>query len=394
MKAVVLAAGEGKRLRPFTETMPKVMLPVANKPIIEYVFDAIKNTLIDEVIVVVGYKKEVIMEYFKDYKDVKITYVVQDKQLGTGHALLQSKKHIKNDFIVIPGDNIIDKNSIEKLLYEESKYALLVKEHSCPSKYGVIYRENNSLKRIVEKPKSLVGKFISTGIYKFPNSIFTYLKDSINNGNFGIPSTIQTLLDQNKIIKTVEADQWMDIVYPWDLININEIIMSGISDSIGGIIEKGVVIKGSVSIGKDTIVYPGCCIMGPVIIGKNCEIGPNVCIFPSTAIADNVVINSFCEIRNSLIFDDSNISSHSIISQSIIGRGNIIGNNLSSSPGDAIVEVDNELVKMENMGSMIGEHCKIGNNVILEPGIIIGKNCKIASMKNINKNIPTEGLVI
>jgi hypothetical protein len=98
MKAVILAAGEGKRLRPFTETMPKVMLPVANKPVLEYVFDAVRKSGIDEIIVVVGYKKEVIMEYFKEYKDVKITYVTQVKQLGTAHALLQAKKNIKDSF--------------------------------------------------------------------------------------------------------------------------------------------------------------------------------------------------------------------------------------------------------------------------------------------------------
>ena len=95
MKAVILAAGEGKRLRPFTETMPKVMLPVANKPILEYIIDAAKKSGIDEIIIVVGYKKEVIMDYFKNYEDMKITYVVQNKQLGTAHALLKAKKHIK-----------------------------------------------------------------------------------------------------------------------------------------------------------------------------------------------------------------------------------------------------------------------------------------------------------
>ena len=116
MKAVILAAGEGKRLRPFTETMPKVMLPVANKPMLEYVFDAVKKSGIDEIVVVVGYKKEVIMDYFKDYEDVTITYVTQGKQLGTAHALLQAKKYIKDSFIVLAGDNIIDQSSISRLI--------------------------------------------------------------------------------------------------------------------------------------------------------------------------------------------------------------------------------------------------------------------------------------
>jgi NDP-sugar pyrophosphorylase family protein len=161
-KAVILAAGEGKRLRPFTETMPKVMLPVANKPLLEYVFDATRKSGINEIIVVVGYKKEVIMEHFKDYKNVKITYVIQDRQLGTAHALLQAKKHIKDSFIVLAGDNIIDPGSISKLIKDHSEYSLLIKEHPHTSKYGVVFVENRNISKIVEKPKEDVGKYIST----------------------------------------------------------------------------------------------------------------------------------------------------------------------------------------------------------------------------------------
>ena len=105
------------------------MLPVANKPILEYVIDAVKNSGITEIIIVVGYKKEVIMEYFKDYKNAKISYVIQDKQLGTAHALLQAKDHIKDPFIVLSGDNIIDRKSIQKLIKDKSKYSILIKEN-------------------------------------------------------------------------------------------------------------------------------------------------------------------------------------------------------------------------------------------------------------------------
>jgi len=101
MKAVILAAGEGKRLRPFTETLPKVMLPVANKPVLEYVIDSVKKSGLKEIVLVVGYKKEVIMEYFKDYKGIKISYVTQEKQLGTAHALLQAKNSVNETFIVL-----------------------------------------------------------------------------------------------------------------------------------------------------------------------------------------------------------------------------------------------------------------------------------------------------
>jgi len=394
MKAVILAAGEGKRLRPFTETMPKVMIPVANKPILEYVVDAVKNSGIDEIILVVGYKKEVIMEYFEDYEDVKITYVVQDKQLGTSHALMQAEGHIQDSFIVLSGDNIIDQRSISKLIKNESKYSVLIKKHSYPSKYGAVFVEKNILKKIVEKPKEETAGFISTGIYKLPSSVFEIVEDLSSQGVYALSSVIQTLLDQGQMVGTVTADLWMDVVYPWDLIHVNEAVIQNTPVSTGGIIEKGVVIKGHVSVGNDTKIYSGCYIVGPVVIGDGCEIGPNVCIFPSTVIGNNSVVNPFSEIRNSVIMGGVHIGSNSFISHSIVGRGSIIGNNFSSTLGKATVEIEEEFKKLENIGSIIGEDCTIGSHVVIEPGMMLGRRCKISPMKRIANNVSSESKVM
>jgi UDP-N-acetylglucosamine diphosphorylase/glucosamine-1-phosphate N-acetyltransferase len=394
-KAVILAAGEGKRLRPFTETMPKVMLPVANKPLLEYVFDATRKSGIDEIVVVVGYKKEVIMEYFKDYKDVKITYVTQDRQLGTAHALLQAKKHIKDSFIVLAGDNIIDPGSIAKLLKDQSEYSLLIKEHPHPSKYGVVFIENRSIRRIVEKPKEDVGKYISTGIYKLPRSVFTDIEQCTSEGAHALSSVIQSLVDKGKHINTILAKSWMDIVYPWDLITVNEVMIQGTEASTSGVIEKGVTLKGSVSVGKDTKIYSGCYIVGPIVIGDSCEIGPHACIFPSTSIGNNTVVHPFSEIRSSVIMDDVHIASNSHISHSVIGKGCILGDTFSTIIGKTMIEVDNEYKKLETpIGAMIGEDCKIESHVVVDPGKIIGRKCRISSMKHIIKNIPSESKVM
>jgi len=390
MKAVILAAGEGKRLRPFTETMPKVMLPVANKPVLEYVVDAVKNSGISDIIIVVGYKKEVIMEYFKNYDGVKITYVVQEKQLGTAHALLQAKKHLKGPFIVLSGDNIIDQNSILKLINDPSKYAILIKEHSHPSKYGVVFIEKNKLKKIVEKPKEETGKFISTGVYKLSNTVFNDVEKLASEGIYALSSVAQSIVDRGEEIRTITTNSWMDIVYPWDLIRVNEAMIHKSSASTAGTIEKGVVMKGAVSIGKDTTIYSGCYIVGPVVIGESCEIGPNACIFPSTTIGDNTVVHPFNEIRNSVIMNDVHIASHSTISHSVIGMGTRIDNNFSTNPGEATVEIEQEFKKLKDIGVMIGEDSIIGDGVATEPGIIIGRRCKVSSLNRITKNIPSK----
>ncbi len=394
-KAVILAAGEGKRLRPFTETMPKVMLPIANKPMLEYVFDAVRKSGIEEIIVVVGYKKEVIMEYFKNYKNIKITYVTQDRQLGTAHALLQAKKYIKDSFIVLAGDNIIDPESITKLLKDKSEYSLLIEEHPHPSKYGVVFVENRGIRRIVEKPKEDIGKYISTGIYKLPCSVFTDIEQCTSEGAHALSSIIQSLVDKGKHINTIFAKSWMDIVYPWDLISVNEVMLQGTSQSTSGVIEKGVTIKGSVSVGKDTRIYSGCYIVGPVVIGESCEIGPNVCIFPSTSIGNNTVIHSFSELRSSVLMNDVHIASNSHISHSVIGKGCIIGNNFSTIAGKTTIEIENEFKRLEiPIGAIVGEDCIIESHVVVDPGKIIGRKCKISPMKHIIKNIPSDSKVM
>jgi glucose-1-phosphate thymidylyltransferase len=394
MKAVILAAGEGRRLRPFTETMPKVMLPVANKPILEYVIDAVKKSGISEIILVVGYKKEVIMEYFKSYKNIKITYATQDKQLGTAHALLQAKKYIKGSFIVLSGDNIIDKKSILNLIKDKSEYSMLIKENPHPSKYGVVFIEKGKLKEIVEKPRDEVGKFISTGIYKFPNSIFSEIRRSSSEGIYGLSSVIQSIIEKGETINTITADLWADIVYPWDLIYLNEAMINETSSSVSGVIEKGVTIKGDVSVGKDSTIHSGCYIVGPVVVGDGCEIGPNACIFPSTSIGNNSVVHPFSQVRNSVIMDGVHVGSNSFIKNSIIGRGSTIENNFSSVDGNSIVEIDGEFKKLENVGVMVGEDCSIGSNVVVDPGKIIGRKCKIAPLKRIIDTVPSGSKVM
>ena len=121
MKAIILAAGEGLRCRPLTLTRSKVMLPIANRPILEHVIDSLEKNGINEIILVVGYEKERIMDYFQDGLNfgVKIKYVEQKAQLGTAHAIEQAKKLIDPDdsgFLVLNGDNLVEPKTIADLL--------------------------------------------------------------------------------------------------------------------------------------------------------------------------------------------------------------------------------------------------------------------------------------
>jgi glucose-1-phosphate thymidylyltransferase len=130
------------------------------------------------------------------------------------------------------------------------------------------------------------------------------------------------------------------------------------------------------------------------MIGEGCEIGPNACIFPSTTIGNISVVHPFSQVRNTVIMDDVHLGSNSHLKNSIIGRGTIIDNNFSSINGTSIIETDGEFKKLENIGAMIGEDCTIGSHVVIEPGKIIGRKCKIRSMKRIIENISSNSKVM
>ncbi len=181
MQAIILAAGEGTRLRPFTMSKPKVMLPIGNKPILAYVVKALVEKDLKDIIMVVGYRKERIMSFFGDGSKfgAKITYVVQEKQLGTAHALLYVKKLVKEDFVLVAGDNIIDKETVSRIIQHDKNPSVLVTESELPSKYGVITVENDRVSSIIEKPERKIGNIINTGVYHFNKDIFNMVEEEV-----------------------------------------------------------------------------------------------------------------------------------------------------------------------------------------------------------------------
>ena len=396
MIGVILAAGEGNRLRPFTEDMPKVMLPVGNKPIVEYLIESLRRCGIREIVLVVGYKRERIMEYFGDGKgwNMNIKYVFQDKQIGTGHALLQAEKHVEGEeFLVLPGDNIIDSESL-RLLIESESPSIMVEKSDSPSKYGVVDVDGEIVRKILEKPSIEERAIVSTGVYRLKKEIFDVLKNLVRDGRNRLTDAINEIAKEEKIRAVKGKGRWKDAVYPWDLLTINADVLHELAGSISGKIERNVTIKGPVQIGEDTIIHPNCYIRGPVVIGKGCEIGPNVCILPSTSIGDDVTVHPFTEIRNSIVMNDVSIGSNSFIENSVIGEGCVISSHFSTLVGEGSIEVEDGFHQVDDIGGFVGGGCMIDSMVTLEPGTIVGKGCKISSLKILRGRLDSGSRVV
>jgi UDP-N-acetylglucosamine diphosphorylase/glucosamine-1-phosphate N-acetyltransferase len=389
-QAVILAAGEGQRLRPFTVTRPKAMISIADKPILQFIIESLAKVGIRNIVLVVGYRKEQVFDYFGSGEKlgVNITYVTQARQLGTAHALVQAKDLVKDEFLVLPGDNLIEASTIAEFA-EIKPTAVLVKRVSDPVRYGVVNTQRGKVSGIIEKPKEAGSNLVNTGIYSFTKEVFDHMENVLD-----IPDVLNNLLNEGHSIKAAETSgTWLDVIYPWDVISLNNAILQNIESGLGGTIEDGVIVKGKVVVGEGTVIRAGSCIYGPVVIGKGCDIGPLVCVMPSTSIGDNVVMASFTQIKNSVIGDDVNIGPSCFVSDSVIDSGCVIKGRFTALGGPSEVRVNGETPAI-NVGVIMGEDCKIESSVTVQPGIIVGNYCQVQNMKLINVHLPDRSLVV
>jgi UDP-N-acetylglucosamine diphosphorylase/glucosamine-1-phosphate N-acetyltransferase len=388
-QAVILAAGEGQRLRPFTVTKPKVMLAIAGKPILQYVIESLARNGVRNIVLVVGYKKEQIFDYISSGEQfgVEITYVTQERQVGTAHALAQTKDVVEDEFLVLPGDNLIEADTITRFVAVKPD-AMLVKRVDDPSRYGVVTVADDLVKGVVEKPVEAQSNIVNTGIYAFTTEIFDVIEAELD-----IPDVINKMLVQGHPINVQETKgTWLDVVYPWDILKLNDAVIRQIPARSGGTVETGVSIKGLVSVGEDTVIRSGSYIVGPVVIGDGCDVGSNVCIMPATSIGDNVVISSFSEIKNSVISSDVSIGSSCIIQDSIVDKGCMIKGHFIASSSDAEVVVDGGHY-LVNVGAMLGEGCNLGSSVVARSGTIVGNYSQVQALKLISGRLPDRSLV-
>jgi len=388
-QAVILAAGEGQRLRPFTVNRPKTMLSLADKPILQYAVEALARNGIRNIVLVVGYRKEQVFNYLGSGEQfgVDISYVTQEKQLGTAHALAQAQAVVDDEFLVLPGDNLIAADTIAPFLTARPA-AVLVKMVENPARCGVADIERGTVKSIVEKPREEGNSLVNTGIYAFNKKVFDYTETALD-----IPDVINSMIADGQTIRALETEgTWLDVVYPWDILSLNNAVLQQIEASSGGSIEEGVTISGNVSVGKGTVIRSHSYVAGPAVIGNGCDIGPHACIMPATSIGNNVVIAPFTEIESSVIGDDVSIGPGCIIQDSVIDKGCIIKGNFNACSDETEMSINGDSHAV-SVGAMLGEGCRLGNGVVAQPGVTAGNYCQVKALKLIGGTLPDRSLV-
>ena len=224
MKAVVLAAGKGTRLRPLTDGKPKALVEVDGDPLLTHCFEELRALGAEEFVVVVGYRAEQIIEHYGDeFKGIPITYTHQREQLGLAHALLTVEPHIDEEFMLMLGDNVFRAN-LDAVVAVQTESdvdaAFLVEEvpFSEASRYGVcVTNDAGEIVDVVEKPDDPPSNLVMTGFYTFSPAIFhaCHLVQPSDRGEYELPDAIDLLIRSGRSIRAIPLDGWrIDVGYP------------------------------------------------------------------------------------------------------------------------------------------------------------------------------------
>ena len=370
-------------MRPLTYTRPKVMLPVANKPILEHLLIQTKKAGIREFIFIVGYHDEQVRHYFGDGKrwGVSIDYCTQRKQLGTADALKMVEGLVDGSFLMMNGDTIVGCDDIKRIA-KGKDVTLSVIEVEDTEGLGVVELSRGRVVRIYEKVENPPSHMANAGLYLFTPQIWGATSQTAKSprGEYEITDSLQSMIDSGQRILYQEIGSWVDLSYPCDLLQANESLLSGIETQNLGEVEENVVIKGAVSIGEKTVIRSGSYIIGPAIIGQDCDLGPNCYISPYTAIGDNCHIGSAVEVKNSIVMNGSKIPHHNYVGDSIIGEGC----NLGAGTKIAKLRLDKKDIwaagintKRRKLGAIMGDNVETGINACINVGCIIGNDVHI-----------------
>ncbi len=396
MKAIIIAAGEGKRLRPITSTRPKTLIPIAGKPLLEHIILGLKKSGINEILLVVGYKENLIKEYFGDGKkkfNLKIEYITQTEQLGTAHAFGYGKTFANNEPVLFMyGDLLIDPKVYQEIIqqFKDNKVEgiILLMEVNNPEEFGIVSLNTNGfVQKIIEKPtpEMNVGNLANAGVFIFDSFIFKAIEKTEKSirGEYEFTDSMEILINlfEGKILGyKIKNYFWSDIGLPWQLLDANKHILNKIEKNILGKIEANVQISGNVYIGEGSTIKSGSYIQGPCYIGENTLIGPNAFIRPYSSIGDNCHIG-ISEIKNSIIFSDSNIPHFNYIGDSVICE-NV---NLGAGSKVSNLRFDNKSIWVSIKGEQIDSgRRKLGS--IIGPNVQTGINTSIMCGKKINEN--------
>ncbi len=390
MQAVILAAGRGTRMGPITETMPKPMVPVADRPLVAHVADAAAAAGADELILIVGYRGDRIRSYFgSEHAGVPIRYAEQPDQLGTADALNAAADLLDDDFAVMNGDSLYRAEDISRLFSAVPQVGAARVED--PSGYGVLITNDGTVTAVREKPDDPASDLINAGAYTFPEAAIRLLDvPESERGERELTDVLDRLIERDELTP-VTFEGWMDVGRPWELLEANERRLPGAADGVtipdGGAvvtadrdratgtgdarqapeIHPSAVLRGDVVVHPGASIGPGTVIEGPTLVRSGSSVGPNALVRGASLIGEDVHIGHGVEIENSVVMPGATVGHLSYVGDSVLGRDV----NLGAGTNVSNLRHDGECVSLTVNGTRVSTERRTFG-VVLGPGVKTG----------------------
>ncbi|MFH1095049.1 MAG: bifunctional sugar-1-phosphate nucleotidylyltransferase/acetyltransferase [Candidatus Micrarchaeota archaeon] len=397
-EAVVLAAGEGKRLRPLTFTRPKCMIQLAGRPILWHVLSNLKAVGVRRAVVVVRYMEKTVREYFaKNDMGMKIEFVTQGPNYGTAAAFAEAAGKIHSTFYAVAGDVISTPRALDQLAREhQGPISAVLTEVEHPEQYGIAQVKEGHLSGFEEKPKNPPARALANcSLYCMEPEIFKALSAVKKSARGEYEMT--DVLKSQKVKAIVTSEYWLDMGLPWQLFDANKFLLSQMPEKRGKI--ENSTIKGNVFMEEGAQIIDSY-VEGPLYVGANTMIGPHAYIRGVTSIGADCAIGDSTTVKNSILFDHVNAKHLSYIGDSVIGSGCNFGSatqiaNFRFDAGHVKAKVEDVVIDTQRhkLGAIIGDQVKMGVLSSVMPGKMIGDHCWIGANVMVSENVERNTLV-
>jgi mannose-1-phosphate guanylyltransferase/phosphomannomutase len=374
MKAVLMAGGEGSRLRPLTIVRPKPMVPIVNNPVMEHVLALLKRYGITEVIVTVQYLASVIEDYFGDGSQfgMQISYSVEEVPLGTAGSVKKAEAELDDTFLVISADALTDFNLDEIIEYHRSHNAtatLTLYHVPNPLEYGVVIIDDEGrIRQFLEKPSwgEVFSDTVNTGIYVLEPSIFDYYEAG-KPVDFSQDVFPALLRNKDQLFGYVSSGYWCDVG------NIQEYMRAN-ADVLTKKVDVGVIGheigNGIWSQTEDVEIAPDAQLYGPIYLGEAVKVKSGAIIRGPSVIRDFSIVDSRAQIDRSIIWRNSYVGERTEV------RGAIVGRQCSLKSKSMVFE-----------GAVIGDQTIVGESAIIQPGVKIWPDKEIETGATVSSSI-------
>jgi bifunctional UDP-N-acetylglucosamine pyrophosphorylase/glucosamine-1-phosphate N-acetyltransferase len=366
------------------------MLPVGDRPLVAHTVDAAVDAGASHLVIVVGYEADDVRSYFgEEYREVPVTFVVQEEQRGTADAVRVAQEALADGpFVVLNGDALYDIPSL-RTLYESGPAVGSYRVEN-PSSYGVLVTDDASgdgtvrVTGVIEKPEEPPSNRINTGAYHFPAEAQSWLDvGESERGELELTDVLERTCDAFAV-SAVTFERWLDVGRPWELLAATEWKLEALEGRIEGEVHEDAVLEGAVVVEEGARVRSGVVIEGPALVREGATVGPNAYVRGATVVGEGGKVGHAVEVKNSILMEGATVGHLSYVGDSVLGRDV----NFGAGTTVANLRHDGESVKLtvkgervstgrRKLGVVLGDEVKTGINASLNAGVVLSEGTRV-----------------